>query len=508
MNLPKHAAIYVRVSTRAQAESGTSPVTQLNECRHAAEIAGYTVLPEHVFNDSMTGSTLDRPALTGIRKLVQRGEVAAVYFYHLDRLGRDAADILTLIREFRQAGAAIATPAGILEDTPEGKVLTAVFAAFAETERSRIAERAQRGKRHRTLVEGNIHARGGGTRLTPYGYMPQGTTYAPDPATARHVREIYRLYVEENWTFRRIAAHFNETGIPSMRGGLWHTGTISAIVRNPVYTGKLRVYDTYVAIPAIISDQLYRAAQERAAQHRALAFRHARSPNFLLRGLVYCTECTGKPQRDFDGHVRYAAYIWNGGREYRYVCSRRTIDRAISTLPRCAAKSLNGHTLDRSVWQTVVTFLSDPAGILAELEEQPVKNAAPEQLAALYEEIDNLSKRRARLVRLLGATLSDDAAGEIEREILRLDARARTLHTEIEDVQNSAAQDAYHVAARDQLVEQAHAYSAILRDLPVDIPNEVKREILEDMHAKVWVSPTGNISIELSGNIRLPCQLP
>ncbi|MCC7193624.1 MAG: recombinase family protein [Phycisphaeraceae bacterium] len=61
------------------------------------------------------------------------------------------------------------------------------------------------------------------------------------------VREIFRLYVEENRGFKAVADALNRAGIPSPRSaawsermkGKWSTTTVRAILVNPVYTGDM-----------------------------------------------------------------------------------------------------------------------------------------------------------------------------------------------------------------------------------------------------------------------------
>src|SRR4051812_38204637 len=88
------AAIYVRVSSAAQAESKdkaasaedpkqeTSLDTQLARCREHAAAHGYVVHDAHIYREVYTGVELwERPQLTILREAVRNRAVVAVVAY-------------------------------------------------------------------------------------------------------------------------------------------------------------------------------------------------------------------------------------------------------------------------------------------------------------------------------------------------------------------------------------------------------------------------------------------
>ena len=56
------AAVYARVSSEDQARGFSLP-TQVDACLKYAVHQGYSVSPEHVLTDDVTGTILDRPML-------------------------------------------------------------------------------------------------------------------------------------------------------------------------------------------------------------------------------------------------------------------------------------------------------------------------------------------------------------------------------------------------------------------------------------------------------------
>ena len=60
------AAIYVRVSTAAQEEDGTSLDTQEAACRRYATERGWSVDDAHVYREQFSGYTRERPLLSQV----------------------------------------------------------------------------------------------------------------------------------------------------------------------------------------------------------------------------------------------------------------------------------------------------------------------------------------------------------------------------------------------------------------------------------------------------------
>ena len=88
-----NAGIYMRVSARAQLEFGTSLDTQEALCKAAATAAGYTVSDHHIWRETHSGATLDRPVLSHVKEAARRRLIDAIWIYTWDRLARNALDL-------------------------------------------------------------------------------------------------------------------------------------------------------------------------------------------------------------------------------------------------------------------------------------------------------------------------------------------------------------------------------------------------------------------------------
>ena len=125
---------YARVSTSQQ-----SLELQIKSLKEAG------VASSRIFTDKVTGSHADREGLRLLRVKVEEGDVILVK--KLDRLGRDTADMIQLIKEFDDMKVSIRfLDDGISTEGTMGKMVVTILAAVAQAERSRILERTNEGR--------------------------------------------------------------------------------------------------------------------------------------------------------------------------------------------------------------------------------------------------------------------------------------------------------------------------------------------------------------------------
>lgn len=125
---------YARVSTHQQ-----SLEIQINALKEAG------VKENRIFSDKATGSDIEREGLKLLRLKIEEGDVILVK--KLDRLGRDTADMIQLIKEFDALGVAVRfLDDGISTEGTMGKMVVTILAAVAQAERSRILERTNEGR--------------------------------------------------------------------------------------------------------------------------------------------------------------------------------------------------------------------------------------------------------------------------------------------------------------------------------------------------------------------------
>ena len=103
------------------------------------------VRANRMFTDKVSGRHVDREGLRLLRLKVEEGDVILVK--KLDRLGRDTADMIQLIKEFDEVGVAIRfIDDGISTEGTMGKMVVTILSAVAQAERLRILERTNEGR--------------------------------------------------------------------------------------------------------------------------------------------------------------------------------------------------------------------------------------------------------------------------------------------------------------------------------------------------------------------------
>ena len=171
---------YARVSTSQQ-----SLDIQLKALKNAG------AKENRIFTDKGTGSDMEREGLELLRMKIEQGD--EIIITKLDRLGRDTADMVQLIKEFDQLGVAIRfLDDGITTEGPMGQMVVTILSAVAQAERRRILERTNEGRieakakgvkfgRKRTIDRGKVlalHANGtGATAIAKQLKMGRSTVY-------------------------------------------------------------------------------------------------------------------------------------------------------------------------------------------------------------------------------------------------------------------------------------------------------------------------------------------
>lgn len=103
-------------------------------------------VPKHrLFTDKATGANTDREGLTTLINKLEEGD--AVLITKLDRLGRDTADMVNLVKQFDEMGVVVKFLSdGISTEGTMGKLVVTILAAVAQAERARILERTNEGR--------------------------------------------------------------------------------------------------------------------------------------------------------------------------------------------------------------------------------------------------------------------------------------------------------------------------------------------------------------------------
>jgi len=185
---------YTRVSTEEQVK-GVSLDAQAENIRRYCELYGLH-LAEVLIDEGISGKSMDRPAMQELMARVEQGEVEAVVFYKLDRVGRNTVDILNFAEALKKANVALHSVTERIDTTSaHGEFFFTLLAALATMERKQISERTKAALAHK-------QDRGEWIGRPPAGYYTaKGKLIALEPDITGKAKRLRR----EGKSFRAIA---------------------------------------------------------------------------------------------------------------------------------------------------------------------------------------------------------------------------------------------------------------------------------------------------------------
>lgn len=131
--------IYLRVSsTKGQETRSQEPDLQTWAKAQPDDVVWY--------RDRFTGTTMERPGLDRLLADVRSGKISKVCVWRLDRLGRTAKGLLTLLDELQALGVGfVSLREGFDLSTPAGRLMAGVLASVAAYETEVRKERQLAG---------------------------------------------------------------------------------------------------------------------------------------------------------------------------------------------------------------------------------------------------------------------------------------------------------------------------------------------------------------------------
>jgi len=434
-------ALYARVSSEQQSEANTV-ASQVAELKQRIADDGWTVEEDACFiDDGVSGSTLLRPALERLRDQVGNGALDRLYVHSPDRLARKYAYQALLVDEIGRAGVDIVFLNRALGKSPEDDLLLQVQGMIAEYERTKIAERSRRGKLH-AARQGSVSA----LAAAPFGYryvtVAEGggqARYEVMVEEARVVQQIFRWVGQERLSLQEVSRRLGKQGIKSPSGhNHWNVGTLSYLLKNPAYQGQagygkqrvierppqlrrqrgraefprrprsLRPSDVppiSIAVPPLVSAELFASAGEQLAENRRRCRQSRRGAHFLLQGLLVCPGCGYA----WCGQRRYPAQAGRPGGWYR--CAGRMTRKGSGLEPiPCSSRAIRVDILDEAVWRDVCQLLREPSRLEAEYQRR--LSGVPEASATSQ----GVSARIARLKRGIARLIDAYSDGLLEKE--------------------------------------------------------------------------------------------
>jgi site-specific DNA recombinase len=514
------AAIYARVSTEGQQQRGTIG-SQLQVLRKRVSDEADELAAEFC-DDGHSGARLDRPGLDALRDAAEAGLIDVVWCLSPDRLARVYAYQVVVLDELARHGVTVRfTDAPPLDDDPQARLLTQVQGVIAEYERAKIAERYRRGKLFRSRAGEVLSWR------TPYGYhrLPRDTAgparlvvFEPE---ATVVRRIFADYTSGGHSTREIVRRLCADGVPPPAGQrpIWGTSTISRILHNEAYVGRIYFNRTEavpdhrpgrrsrqiprpreewipIAIPPIVDEQTFEAVTQVTRDNSKWSPRRAEPGQWMLRGLVKCGTCgVGVNCHKMRGR--------NGTWHRYYHCRNHDPIKAGGTSKRCPERNIRADALDAFVFCQIRAALLRPDVLAAGEQAVAARTPTPDdellaaELARLDRRLHGIEAERRRLADLYQAGLLD--LPELQRRAADTDTRRKDLQHRRDALTTQRQDLARDNQTRNRVADFAHRVLTVIDQLDFDQRQQLLRLVVDEVRVTGW-----NVKIQL----RIPLDEP
>lgn len=417
--------IYTRVSTLAQADSGTSLETQLELGTKRAKALGFDLKHwDEGGKSSHHENIQDRPVLFEMYEAIKTGEIKHLWIYDQSRISRNDQVASIFRYECNKQGVTLYTKDGQMDlSNPSEKLLKHLLDGIAEFDNSVRAERTRLGKLNR-VTAGYWH---GGP--PPFGYKIENKKLVVEKTEAKWVKKIFEDSLRGVSTLSVKKTLDSKGVIPRRKKGLWTLGSIQALLKNTHYIGHYSFKDKKtenpieVKCPAIVDELVWKSVQQSRVRQNARTQQKNRTKRFyLLRDLMFCGHC-GRP---ISGRIKEEK------NEYLYYCPNKERDWVInggSAQPwkrgvGCGmSRSLNINDCDDLVWKAATKLHKDSSVLKEEVKKKALKekdtleNKSEEDIFNLKNRIKRLEKDLSNAQETQGTLEYNLLAGEIDKKV-------------------------------------------------------------------------------------------
>ena len=446
-------------------------------------------------DEGISGTKIkNRHEFLQLMKDAKSGLFEMVIVKDISRFARNTVDFLQSIRQLKALN--IETVFLTANQTVLGNsefVLT-IFGALAQEESANTSKRIKFGKK--------INAEKGRVPNFVYGYDKTNGDYfnlTVNQNEAKIVNEIFTLYTTEDYGTTKIANILNERNIKTKRGNEWTQNSISRILANSIYIGKIingkeEIQDFLTSKRVkknedewfvterpelrIISDELFNKAQQ-TLEKRKNAFTHdheRQSSKHLFSTLIKCKECGYS--------FRRTCYKGN----YRWVCSVRNM-RGTDACP-------NAVVLDE---QVLTQNLQEYFSHSLKNRDTMIKNIVS-RFNTLYHDsnenqnrFDELDHKRTSLEKQRQKYMDMYVDELISRE--ELNAKLKSINADLERVKNELTITEYNLN-RSEMLDTLLAQTFTNME-NVTVLSTVTNAQLKKIIDRIEVDRNGNIDIFL-----------
>lgn len=224
-------AAYCRVSTD-KAEQKLSLSNQQSFYREYAKENGLELV--HIYSDEgISGKQMKNRE--GFLKMIddgERGDFDLLAVKDVSRFARNTCDFLSGVRRLKARGIDVRFLSSNSSVFTDSEFILTIYAALAQQESENLSKRVIFGKTE-TARQGRVPG-------TIFGYDKlDNFTLKVNKSEAATICKVFRLYASDGLSCGAIARFFNDNSVPTKLRGAWTQKSISRIIKNPIYIGRL-----------------------------------------------------------------------------------------------------------------------------------------------------------------------------------------------------------------------------------------------------------------------------
>lgn len=230
----KNVIMYCRTSSELQADNFAID-GQATYVKEYCKKNNYNIVNSYV-DECLSGSSTDkRTSFKEMLKFVSKNDTYAIVIYKLSRISRNMRDLVNIIDYLRKCDVHLISVCDNIDtSTSMGMSFLYLLGIFAEMDRENILSNCKMGMRQRA-----IDGLWNGGKI--FGYTSNiDKELEIVPEQEKIIKEIFNLYVNKNWGYKKIACHLNACNYKTLKNGTWSIQSIKQIIDNPIYAGLIR----------------------------------------------------------------------------------------------------------------------------------------------------------------------------------------------------------------------------------------------------------------------------
>ncbi|WP_075857453.1 recombinase family protein [Clostridium perfringens] len=418
----KLIAIYCRVSTEEQSESGYSIDEQERLLEEWCKKMGYVIYKCYSDRGISGKNIKDRPALKELLSDAKEGKFDMVISWKINRVSRKLEDVLKIVNILEKNNITFKSYSEPFEtDTPAGRMQFQMMALIGEFERGTIAQNVKMG-----MIAKAKSGNWCGGRVLGYDLVPNNSPEEEkkgknkleiNEKEAEIVRFIFNEY-SKGKGYKAITNKMNKLGYKTKKGNNFSVGSIRDILTNPVYIGEIR-YNVRQNWSEKRRSNINPNPIRVKGKHEAIIDRELWDKVQLI-----LESKKGKPSRIYDGEYPLTGILRCPKCGAGMVISRTTNTLADGTKKRIAYYCCGN-------WKNKGTSVCNSNTIRVDKANEYVFKKIEELVsneAMIKAVVKNINKERKDKVKPAKRLL-----GDIDKELEKLDKRKRKIFEAYED---------------------------------------------------------------------------